>query len=504
MATMTNAGARAAGDQQLNPVERLGTAVWRTLTSVRFAVLQISVLAVAGVIGAVMRQLPVVALHDPGVYAEQMAQMHVAYDPLTILGLNIGPGMVDLFERLGFFRVFSAPWFVFLLTLLVVSIVICTLDRTPDLWRQARRVRVAQAPPFFDLRLDQRAFFSSVSEPDALTEVTAVLRRGRYRVRHERIAQAGGEDVVHVYGDKYQYLKLATLFTHLGLILFLAGAAVTTALGFETVVFLGEGQTAPVQAVGAPDNLIVKNIHFEAPTRPDGSFADFRTDVAVYQNGAEIARKTIRVNDPLEVDGYVFHQNTFGPAAQLEIRDPAGELVWDGPLLLDGELGGRPEGFLTIPGSDIGLLVVLDKLTDGSPLLTLTGITDITQPDGGNIAFLRTLDVGGTADPATTAGYSVTWSSSSAYTGMVIKRDPGQGLIWIAYLSLITGLVLSFYFPRRRVWARVADGQVQLAMLADRYVDAEREFGRLLDDLSVRLRNLPERRLQPSTEAAER
>ena len=43
--------------------------------------------------------------------------------------------MVDVFERLGFFRVFSAPWFVFLLTLLVVSIVVCTLDRTPDLWR---------------------------------------------------------------------------------------------------------------------------------------------------------------------------------------------------------------------------------------------------------------------------------------------------------------------------------------------------------------------------------
>jgi cytochrome c biogenesis protein ResB len=39
---------------------------------------------------------------------------------------------------------------------------------------------------------------------------------------------------------------------------------------------------------------------------------------------------------------------------------------------------------------------------------------------------------------------------------MVIKRDPGAGLIWIAYLSLISGLVLTFYFPRRRVWARLS------------------------------------------------
>jgi len=62
----------------------------------------------------------------------------------------------------------------------------------------------------------------------------------------------------------------------------------------------------------------------------------------------------------------------------------------------------------------------------------------------------------------------------------------GQGLVWLAYLSLITGLVLTFYFPRRRFWARYENGKLQLAMLADRYVDAEREFGRLVDDISAR------------------
>lgn len=497
MATATVDTRRA--DAQLNPIGRLGWAVWRTLTSVRFAVLQISVLAVAGVIGAVMRQVAAFALHDPSAYADQMAQIHAAYDPLTILGLNVGPGMVDVFERLGLFRIFSAPWFVFLLTLLVVSIIVCTLNRTPDLWRQAHRVRVAQPPPFFDLRLDERARFVDVSEA-SLADVTAVLRRGHFRVREQRNAEPGGSDVVSLYGDRNQYFKLATLFTHLGLILFLAAAAVTTAFGFETVVFLGEGQTAPVQAVGTVGNLVVKNVHFEAPTRPDGSFADFTTDVAVYQDGQQIARKTIRVNDPLEVDGYAFHQNTFGPAANLAIHDPSGAVVWDGPVLLDGALAGKPQGFMTIPGSDIGLLLVLAKSDAGAPVLALTGITTTAQSDGTNIAFLNGLGVGETSPPSATAGYSITWSGAGAYTGMVIKRDPGQGLVWLAYLSLITGLVLSFYFPRRRVWARYSGGSLQLTMLADRYVNAEHEFGKLLDELSIRLRNRPERGLQPSSE----
>ena len=67
---------------------------------------------------------------------------------------------------------------------------------------------------------------------------------------------------------------------------------------------------------------------------------------------------------------------------------------------------------------------------------------------------------------------------------MVVKNDPGQGLIWLAYASLISGLVLTFYFPRRRVWARFEGRTLELAMLTDRYVDGRREFGELLEDLA--------------------
>lgn len=456
-------------------------------------------LSVGGVIGTVLEQLPAFALRDPQAYATQMAAIGAKYEAMNVFGVQIGPAIVDAFERLGFFRVFSAPWFIVLLTLLVVSIVVCTLNRTPAMWRTAHNVRVVQAAPFFDLRLPDRARFTG-ADAGSVDQLAAALRGKHFRVRQvsvESPPDASSTPIRHVYGDRNQYLKLATHFTHLGLILFLAGGAITTALGYETVIFLGQGQTAPVQAVGTPDNMLVKNILFEAPTRPDGSFADFRTDLAVYQNGREIARKIIRVNDPLEVNGYVFHQNTFGPAEELAIRDPAGRLVWDGPVLLTGALIGRPQGFITIPGSEMGLLLVLDRTIDGIARLVITGLVTAPGPDQSDIQFIRTLGLGATSEPHTTGGYTVTWKSAAAYTGMVIKRDPGVGLIWVAYLSLITGLVLTFYFPRRRLWARLHGDHLELAFLGDRYVSSEHEFDALLDDLSVRLRNRPERRLQP-------
>jgi len=417
-----------------------------------------------------------IALHDPAAYASQMADMHLRYDPLTILGANVGPPMVDLFERLGFFRIFSTWWFATLLTLLALSIVVCTIDRLPRLWRGVREIHVAQPPAFFDPRLPQRAALVSDVEgalpgPDS---IAAHLRR-----RHYAITRADG----YVYGDRNRYLRLATLITHLGLVLFLVGGAVTGAFGFETVLFLGDGQSAPVQPVGTQGNLLVKSLGFEAPRRADGAFADFRTTIAVYRDGQQIATKTIRVNDPLSVAGFVFHQNTFGPAEEVEIRGGDGRLAWSGPILLDRQLAGRPEGVFSIPGSDVGLVLVLDRDASGTDVLALQGVAPDPSGTGSLPVFLERLGVGQASDPVTTGGYTIRWIGASAFSGMVVKNDPGQGIIWLAFACLISGLLLTFYFPRRRVWARFAPGRVEVAMLADRYVDARREFRGLVADL---------------------
>ena len=64
-----------------------------------------------------------------------------------------------------------------------------------------------------------------------------------------------------------------------------------------------------------------------------------------------------------------------------------------------------------------------------------------------------------------------------------MKQDPGQNLVWIAFLCLILGLVLTFYFPRRRAWVRIAGDGIAVALLADRHVDADRELAALVSDL---------------------
>ncbi|MFV2063578.1 MAG: cytochrome c biogenesis protein ResB [Chloroflexota bacterium] len=464
----------------LEPLSQMGGAAWRLLSNVQFAVLLISLLAMAGLIGMLVRQFPVTLGDDPARYAAEVANMHRLWGGLQPFGLPLGSFLVDTFNRFGFFSVFSTAWFLLLVTVLTLSITVCTLDRTSRLWRGVRHVRVAQPKPFFAPHLAHRAV---VDVPDGRGDTElAVARAFRSRgFRRQQSASVDGGATI-IYGDRNQYMKMSTLLTHAGLVLFFVGAGITVAFGFETIVFVGEGQTAPVQQIGTPDNMLLRNYDFEAPQRADGSFIDFSTDLGVFRNGEEIARKTIRVNDPLEIEGFVFHQNTFGPAVDLTIRDADERLVWTGPLLLDGELLGRPQGFKTIPGSDVGLLTVLNRDASGEPQLVLQGIGAIDQTTGeGETLFLVALPLGVTTDPEVTAGHSITWDKVGAWTGIVVKNDPGQPFIWVAFTLLIVGLSLSFYFPRRRAWARIEGSNIAVAFSADRYVDQENESSRLVE-----------------------
>jgi cytochrome c biogenesis protein len=313
--------------------------------------------------------------------------------------------------------------------------------------------------------------------------VRVALRRSHFHVR-----EADVDGVHYVYGDRHRWTKLATLISHLGLILFLVAGAVTSRFGFESGIELTNGESQPVQAIGTPGLLVVKSFGFADPTATDGAVLDYTTDLAVYQDGNLLARKVIRVNDPLSVDGFTFHQNGFRPAPDIVIRDSKGQPLWTGPVPLDDSVDGSPHGVMSVPGEDnIGLEMLLTKASDGTDgVLFLPYRATGLNPDGTPITQSLTpffVPVGGVAGSPDTNFYVQLLDIQNA-TILVAKQDPGQDIVWFAFLSLITGLMITFYLPRRRIWARLdPSGELQIVGRSERYVDFRREFGRLLDDL---------------------
>ena len=445
--------------------------MWGLLTSVDFAVVQIIVLSLFAIVGMTVRQLPGFAFRSATDYANEMDKLHQVYDA------SFGVGVVNLLERLQLFHVFTSTWFSVGLVILILSIVACTIDRTPRLWRAGADIRVVQPEPFFDPRLPDRAALEGVEA----VAVARTLRRHRYTVRE---VEAGG--VTYLYGDRNRWTKLATLLTHTGLVLFLLAAAATSALGDEQGLVVANGDSLTVQPIGTPDLLLVKNLGFAAPGLETGHPSDFTTHLAVYQNGQQIADKVIRVNDPLEVDGYTFHQNGFGPAPQLVIRDASGQPLWTGAVPMTDSAAGLPFAQFAVPGRDVALQLLLQRDSTGTGVLLVLPFRGSLNADGttntvglGPLALTQ-----GEAGVAEGTDFSVQFAGVSQYTLLIAKKDPGAYIAWAAFLFLIVGLLITFWMPRRRIWGRLdATGRLQLMVKADRYVDVGREFGRFLDDL---------------------
>lgn len=429
-------------------------------------------LALFAVVGMVVRQLPGFAFRSPTDYANEMAKLHATYDPV------LGTGVVDVLDRLQLFHVFSSTWFSVGLVVLIFSIVACTIDRTPRLWRAGADIRVVQPEPYFDPRLPDRALLEGV---DAET-VVRMLRRHRFSVRQEVV-----DGVAYLYGDRNRWTKMATLLTHTGLVLFLVAAAVTSRFGDEQGLVVADGDALTVQPIGTPGLLLVRNLGFEAPGFDTGHPTDFTTHLAVYQDGRQVADKTIRVNDPLTVAGYTFHQNGFGPAPDVLIRDQAGKPLWTGPIPMTDAAAGFPVTEFAVPGRDVALQLLLQKGADGvGVLLVLPFKAQGTNADGTpNVVGLQPMALTlGQAGVAAGTDFSVELRGFSEYSLLIAKKDPGADVAWAAFGFLIVGLLITFWMPRRRVWGRLdADGRLALVVRADRYVDVGREFGRFLDDL---------------------
>ncbi len=444
-------------------------------------------LSLFAVVGMTLRQLPGFAFRSATDYANEMGKLHDIYDQ------TLGTGVVDTLERFQLFHVFSSTWFSIGLVVLIISIVACTIDRTPRLWRQSADIRVVQPDPYYDPKLPDRAALGGLTADAAV----AVLRRHRFVVRRE---EWGG--ATYLYGDRNRWTKLATLLTHTGLVLFLVAAAITSRFGDEQGLVVAEGESLTVQPIGTPDLLLVRNFGFNAPGFDTGHPSDFTTDLAVYQNGQQIARKVIRVNDPLTIGGYTFHQNGFGPAPDVLIRDEQGKPLWSGPIAMTDSAAGFPFAQFAVPGRDIVLQLLLQKADDGQGVLLVLPFEQVgTNSDGSPVinGLQPMALVKGDTGTSEGTDFSVELRNFTDYTLLIAKKDPGQGIVWGAFGFLITGILITFWLPRRRIWARLdGDGRLSMVVRADRYVDVGREFGRVLEDL-VKARSATPASVPPPT-----
>lgn len=473
MKTRGKASTRAATPSRPGWLERPLDHFWQLLTSVRLALVLILLLAAGTLAGTTLIQAPGGIAPGSADYASWLQRVRPRFGDWT-----------DVLSSLQLLSVFSSVWYRGLLAALSISILLCTAKRWPASARASFSPRIRRVDRFFE-HAPLAASIESPAEPDHVAQVLrSTLGKHRYRVLMEQATET-----CYQYADRNRFAPLGTYLSHLSLILILAGALLGGWLGFNEKGFaIPEGAT---REVGFGTGLSVKAVSFVDEYYPEGPPKDYRSDLVVYQNGIEVKRQTIRVNEPLDYQGVRFFQSFFGPAVDLEVKVASGDVIFsDGVALVWQTQGDRPAGSFVLPQRNLTAYVI-GPASAKRDLSIKSGEmrVELYQGRSSSPVAMANLQPGQTTEMA---GLQFTFLRERQFTGLQVAKDPASPLIWLGCILLVLGQMAVWYFPHRRLWAMVrgrpeGGTEVALGAVVRRDTGFNREFHALVAELRSRV-----------------
>jgi cytochrome c biogenesis protein len=492
--------------------------VWRTLRSMRTALILLLLLALASVAGSLVPQWP--------------------NSPARVLAYRLDHPLTGaLYARLGLFDVFGSWWFALITTLLFVSLVACLVPRTRGMIR-ALRQRPIQAREI-DAFPQYRERPVRLAPEAAIAASERALRRRFYRVARDPARPA-------LAAEKGALREAGSLLFHWAFLLILIGVIWGKGTGYTGRAVIVEGDTW-VDAAANYDGQIragrffdgrftgigVRLVDFEDRYRRTGQPMDFVSRVQLLgSDGAPIGNRDIRVNHPAGVAGLRLYQYGFGWAPVVEVRLD-GEPIASEPIVFvqDEAPEGVPQlampwrGVLKLPSRSPQLGIELElwpdsrafvrmletgqpvamtgsfqpliryevwsgRLTDPSPLaLDTTNMTRRATGIVGADQVVGLLDGAPVEDPPTAGGLTIGFPELRRYTVLQVSRDAGVPLVLLAAILVLVGLLPALYGSRRKIWVRAdADGDGAVLKVGgfalQRKARFEEEFPGLVDAMA--------------------
>ncbi len=321
-----------------------------------------------------------------------------------------GPILYRLFDLLGFFNLYASWYFRLLLVLLFFNLIICSIKRLP--------------------------------------RVTA---RGRL-TRREWLGRLGP----HI--------------THLSLVVILIGSLIGNIWGFKGFVNIPQGdQTASIFLRGSGEEkdlgFTVRCEMFEK-TYYSGSEipSEYLSDLVILEDGKEVVKKRIQVNDPLRYKGINFYQSSYGVLpSPPEKRRAVLEIIPKGKnsnafriQLGEGETK-------QIQGTNLKVelvTLILDFiLVEGNRILSRSDqpnnpAVQVNIYQNGMLSykgwsFLKHPDFHGSKDDSHQVKFIQYSGGEIPFTGLMVVKDPGIPVVMAGFVIMVIGLNFSFFLRRR-------------------------------------------------------
>lgn len=303
-----------------------GKSVFELLSSMRFAISLLSILAVASIIGTVLKQA----------------------EPYNNYIIQFGPFWFEAYEKLGLYDVYHAAWFLVILTFLVVSTTVCIYRNAPNFAREMKSFREHVSEQSLNAFKHKHEAVTTQTPEALAASVQRYLEGQGYKVKN-----LPREEGVLLAAKAGSWNRLGYFLAHSAIVMICIGGLIDGNLVFKVQQLLGykkiETRDIPQSQVPAISRLSPSNPSFRGSVQiPEGSSADvvflnvadgylvqdlpftvalkqfriehyttgqpknFESDLEIFdRSGKKIRDATIAVNHPLIQDGIAIYQASF-------------------------------------------------------------------------------------------------------------------------------------------------------------------------------------------------
>ncbi|MEV4807605.1 cytochrome c biogenesis protein ResB [Nonomuraea sp. NPDC049421] len=464
---------------------------WRTLTSMRTALILLFLLALGSVPGSLVPQR--------GVEPDKVARLY-----------EQSPTLAEWYDRFQLFEVFTSTWFAAIYLLLFTSLIGCIIPRTTVYLRELRR-----KPPAAPKNLSRLPHHAAFESDLGVERAAARLRKQRFRV-------VTGDGWVSA--EKGYLRETGNLFFHIALVGILLAIGAGSLYGYRGNVLVVEGDGF-ANTVAAYDRFIPGsrvsaeslepfsfqltdfNVAYQVTGDKRGQALDYSAHLKVNESPAAPARDyELKVNEPLEIDGTQTYLIGNGYAPVFRVTDGKGQVAFEGPVpcliedkasMTSGCVVKAPDAQPSQLGFLLRFLPTSVPLTDGThasafpgelnPEVQILGafsgdlglrsgkpqsVYELAEPEV--MRKLKPVLMGTDAPKPLAVGQSVDLPGGLGkieFTGvkqwitLQMAYDPGRFPALLAAATAVVAIALSLMIRRRRVFVRVAQGRVEVGGL---------------------------------------
>lgn len=394
-----------------------------------------------------------------------------------------GEANYKLFQTLQFTDMYHSWWFVGLLALFSINLICCSIKHFPRVWKFVKEPALVPSPGILKGSANRLEMTSDASRQQLTSRLSAFLK-----MEFSAATETEVDGKTYLFAQKGIFSRFGAYTTHLSILIIMAGAIIGNVWGYKAVVNIVEGTSTDqvwLRSNSQPIKLgfTVRCDDFDVSYYPNSNRPkDYNSDLVVLENGQEILRKRIEVNDPLTYKGITFYQSSYGPAGsgffKMKVTENATGKVQNLNVRMGQNIklsGGY--AFAIDDFSESGRFGAAARIhvntpdgRRGTPFMVLKNYPDFDVRRGGMFSF------------------ALLSYEQPQFTGLQVAKDPGVEIVWLGCFLMVFGSTAAFFFSHRRIWVCLEEtgGKTKVIVAANAHRN-QAGFSLAFDELKQKL-----------------